>query len=362
MQNKKLFVMVGRTLNERVLEEVKCKVIGLSKAANVVMLDPYKSDKLKKLFEGHNIRVEKIDIKNFKNWKQLESRNVEFIKQHNIRNFMVIGMDMFASAKRDNCGAIKNFYESYVDNPEYGMSFVMLRNQYAKFLLVKNMLDCRVKVIHFAIDPQEVNFCDIFGKNSVVECFNLRRPGFKFIPSNEYALLLNQASVSDQRSTSLLFYCGAQTEDRKWIVNAESKLKSIPGSDILVIQKGEKKKGVSQTEYYELLRKSKFTLVIASYDHTTFSIVRFMEALAAGCLPLVHCSCCLNDLANTYEDMYKVAKKYLIVKSIDDIKRKMEEYGEHERQCIINQLLDDFVLNKCRNVEVMQKVYKKILK
>lgn len=48
---------------------------------------------------------------------------------------------------------------------------------------------------------------------------------------------------------------------------------------------------LSYATYLELLKSSRFTLIIPSYDSNCFSMRRFAEAISVGCVPLIHEDC-----------------------------------------------------------------------
>lgn len=57
---------------------------------------------------------------------------------------------------------------------------------------------------------------------------------------------------------------------------------------------------IRHNEYLSYLNRSKFTLVIPPYDKESFSVYRLIESLAFDCLPLIHNSCCLKYMNETY--------------------------------------------------------------
>ena len=360
---KELYLMLGRSLDKNVKEEIRNKVIGISTACKVYMLNPYKNNVLKQLLFGiDNIEYIDFDIRSVQDWPTQEALNKEFIKQHGIKNFMIIGTDLNQSSRIDNFKLYTDFLSKYMEDRDYGINYVTTRFLLTKFLVVKDMVECGVNVLHFVIDPQEVDFNQVLGNGSVTNCYKLARKGYTFLPSYEFALMYINGKFKP-RENNLLFYCTAKTPDRKYVINIAQKLKRLPSSDIKVIYKGSVDgKGVEQNEYYGLLRKYKFTLIIPSYDQTTFSIVRFLEAIANGCIPLVLGNCNLDELQMTYPSIYSVVNDELIVKSIDDIKDKINKYDKGFWSRIMKCVLGDEHLNEVINVRYMRKMYDKILK
>ena len=53
-------------------------------------------------------------------------------------------------------------------------------------------------------------------------------------------------------------------------------------------------------DYFDEIRKSKYTLVIPPYDESCFSIYRFIESLGMDCLPLIHPDCKTSDVEKSF--------------------------------------------------------------
>lgn len=53
-------------------------------------------------------------------------------------------------------------------------------------------------------------------------------------------------------------------------------------------------------EYYQFIKKSRFTLILPAYDKNSFSIYRFLESIEADCLPLIHPDCNIDDVNKSF--------------------------------------------------------------
>jgi len=58
---------------------------------------------------------------------------------------------------------------------------------------------------------------------------------------------------------------------------------------------------VSRTVYLNRIEESRFTLMLPSYDESCFSIYRFIESLDKNCLPIIHESCILGEVEQSYD-------------------------------------------------------------
>ena len=127
-----------------------------------------------------------------------------------------------------------------------------------------------------------------------------------------------------------------------------------------VDNKKNKKLIIKQEDYYYMLSKSKYTLVVQSYDVTTFSIIRFFEAVCRDCVPLIWFEACLDDLKNTFEDIYHLVLKYnLVVSSKEEIVDRVDNY-ENDLN-FINEVKNSKSFRKITNEKKVAKFYKKLL-
>lgn len=359
---KSLHVIVGRTLEERVQEEIRNKIAGLSISTDLTVINNFKTNKLLNLLQGLEVKVERHNLIDGENWPEIEGRNKRFFKDLKVKNLMVIGFNMLGSIKYGENKVFENFLEYYKNEPKFKMSFAMTKKMYAMLLFIKDAIECGCTVYHFVIDPQEIDFGQVLKSDKVIRLYKLKRLGYVFAPSYERSLLRNSHFSTKDRNLDFLFYCGAQTEDRDYILEGKKALEGIQNSDVKVLTKENVKEKVSQFEYYMRLRKARFTLVIPSYDKTTFSIVRFFEAVANGCLPLVWKDCCLDEVKNTYPNIYEIIKAFLIVEKLEDIERKMNELGEEGRRKAIKLIMKTKEVNAITDGDTMRKRYDKILK
>lgn len=88
-----------------------------------------------------------------------------------------------------------------------------------------------------------------------------------------------------------------------------------------------KEKGINDSmpydEYLNHIAASNFTLIIPAYDQTTFSLIRFYEAIANGCIPLIHEGVDLSEFLSSY----KLDKFYTNILTVnnDNVVEKMYE-------------------------------------
>lgn len=74
---------------------------------------------------------------------------------------------------------------------------------------------------------------------------------------------------------------------------------------------------VDHGEYQKFIAKSRFTLIIPSYDIWAFSMIRFYEALCRGCLPLIFDSTFTNDFRDSFGIEQRVLDEITITSNIN---------------------------------------------
>lgn len=77
---------------------------------------------------------------------------------------------------------------------------------------------------------------------------------------------------------------------------------------------------IDRDQYLEKISKSKYTLILPSYDNSCFSLYRFIESIYNDCLPLIHRDCTITEV----EKSYNVDLSQLITDECFSEKRRME--------------------------------------
>ena len=362
MEDKKLFVMLCRSMNCKLTEELKSILYGISIATDVTFINTLKTKKQVKLLEGCNVN-EVIDFYLYgsKTWSELKERTISLVKKYNIKNVCAIGFDMLKNFTCDSSYAASNFLKHVANGDEtYGMSYVTTLTQFSKILMLKQMSDMGVNIIHLLIDPNEL-YLDSVGIKSK-RMYKLPRDGTYFVPTFEHKLLENgKQYLANEHDRDFTFYCTAESKKRAWLIDFAKELNVVKGFDIKVFTRENRREAISQNAYYDLISRSRYTLIIPSYVNTTFSNVRFFESLSVGCLPLVLSTCDLLEMLPIYPRITKIIEKYLLVDNVADIVKKVNNMPEKLRKRIITEILNDERLSRVTSKEYMQKRWKKFL-
>ena len=170
--------------------------------------------------------------------------------------------------------------------------FISGRKQKENILLAYKIASTRnIKLRHFIIDPQEVNYNDFNFKGIEYErFFPYTSAKFDFIKHNAF---LNSyiGRTSFEKDFDFVFGYTILTQDRSSSTNYLNEvLDSISDLKTKIFLRDKYNNidtFVKKDEYLDYINKSKFTLIIPSYNEETFSAFRYIESIYSGCVPLI---------------------------------------------------------------------------
>lgn len=212
-------------------------------------------------------------------------------------------------------------------------------------------------VKHFVLDPNE----------SEIMHHNCRQ--YFFMPSTRFRYMpiqLHNIANSIQSDNTIIlkyyYFCMGMTsfknEYRQNILTNLLQISDdrhkIVGS-MYDIRSGEKTfdKVVSRTEYLQLLSQSATTLIISSYNSNFFSGLRFIEAIAAGCVPLIESSAAYKTMCSAEID--KIIEEHLIVKDINSIQNHIQ-YAIENRVKILQLLKETEYYRTIKSSEYINRI------
>lgn len=315
-----LFIAGGVESSQK--EIVKAIVYTLSKLYEIIIFTTNSGNKLKYLLQDNCSLVHLDEMTSKDNWIDKYNESVKIIKKYNISNMFIIKQTILQSYNYNNGTIIENYIQNWKINPKFSMNFNMMKTLYEKICFITAIAKT-CKTIEFVIDPQQIQVNKYINfeygyKNFYI--LNKKEIGLEY--ANFYEPYYYNTEKQDKQK-DFCFACTALTKDRKYIINCEDKFKKT--WLIKIVKSNKTGKKLSQQEYYEWLKQSKYTLIIPSYDVSTFSIIRFVEALKYGCIPLIHIKCNLNDLKYTFEELYDYVNDKLIINKIACIQDKINE-------------------------------------
>lgn len=298
---------------------------------DIVIFDSFKTNKLTKLISNiDKCKVVKITDEGCNNWQDLREKYAKAIKSSGVKTLIFTKMFIWPGFTRFDDRNFVSFRKALRQGDFTHGWKGGTRQVLSKLLFILTASKLCDNVYHYVVDPKEIDFTNI-NFNHFKRLYYLKREGCIWIPLFENQLV-NSRCNKDTKEIDFVLYCTAFAEERKWLVDSKQEWESVPLWDVKVICIGGRGEAVPQTEYYDKLSNSRYTAVIKSYDKTTFSSWRFMEAVARDCLPFIFSDVALEECKSTYPNIYDIIlDDELVVKGMDDIKSKISKWDESKR-------------------------------
>lgn len=214
---------------------------------------------------------------------------------------------------------IKRIKEDKFYGTNFSMSVASIRYQ----SFVNCCLELNVKIKQFVIDTQELNFLLLDKDILRTHYYNCKDKGLVYLPRLGFTLEKLLRNNEKEKECQFNFYCTATTKDRKYVHRLKENFDKYISNGTFNIYCKENKTVLKQDEYYKMLSKTKFSLIIPPYDKKAFSYSRLIECIVNNCVPLVYSKCCLNDIEKTFPQLYKYINKKLIVDE-NNIQEKLQ--------------------------------------
>jgi hypothetical protein len=304
----------------------------------IVFFDLYKTDRVAKIVSNlDRCEVVKLDIKPYEDWKQVMDYYKEVITASGIDTLIFTKCVIFGGFTKYDGGVVRNLRKAFkAGNFKHSWTFESTKTILSKFLFVLSSSKICNNVYHYVVDPQEFVFQDFVRFKNFERIYYLDRgyEGCKLGFLHEHKLI--EGAETKEKTTDFVFYATAVSKRRQFIADAKEELETTPNWDCRIIVTkalGAKERihAISQNEYFDKLSMARYTLVIKSYDETTFSSWRFIEAAARGCLPFVYSDVCLTDMERTFPQITKIIRKHLLVEDFAHVARNIQEWPEEKR-------------------------------
>lgn len=363
MENDNLFLFIAGTINKGQELITKYIISGIARSVNVVVVDAFKGKKLESLLAGENVSFVKYEGMEFDDWEQVEAYNRKFISDNKIKNFIFIKHLMQNGIRNGDESTLRSFFKRYKSHTKMGMNYQSIKKALCFSLLIKNVIDSGAKTMSFMIDPLEPDYNNVISGNNVKNLFIAVRPGLVYMPCYEMVLFEDAMKEDTHKQIDFAFYCTCFSSNREWMLKYKNTYDCTPGFDVHIIgRKDRNTECVSQHEYYKILSTSKFTMCIPPYDKTSFSIIRFFEAVCRDCLCLVLNSCNLDEVLFTFPDIYGIIiKRGLVVDGFEVLPQKIQELSPH-REEVISEIKNTKSFRKIMNPDVVKARWSKLLR
>lgn len=282
---------------------------------NAVVIDTYKSNKLRRVLCGRDdIEILKYSD-DVDDWVEELEKAKTFLKENGIKSVFVVKTTMMTGFRDDDDGSVRKFYEVFRNDTTFSMNFNTTKNIMKRLIFVKACED--IKIVQLVIDPCEHRYPGVEAKD-FSRYYILNKGGMKYCPMYEASI----EEIEEEKEYDFYFSASLLCKEREFLRELGKGFEN--SGDRIVFSyfdRGEhKRRKVSQDEYYFNISKSYFTLIVQSYDTTTFSSIRMFEAIKAGCVPLIWKDVDMTDLKNTFPDIHELFFKFgLVVGSCDEI-------------------------------------------
>lgn len=297
----------------------------------------------------YNIKIKDI-------YQYVEDLEKIFSKEK-IESIIVYRPPLFGS-KSYLLNKIKNEYENKTLKKDYGFNYSMTYRTIIKYFLLYVISKHCNKVILLVSDPLENYIMNYIDCNKKVEYYFLKNKDFEYLPFFEFYIMDLKNKTKNQNKK---YYCFSLYTD---VLDNRKDLSEIKTNKVIVKRaRKQTKTMISQKDYYKMLSQSRYTIIFHSYVKTTFSIIRFFEAIANNCIPLIlNNDCDSTDLKNTFKDIYDLVKKYNLFVDFNDIKKYVSNDKLYEKN---KKFLEDIEKTKSfkqfSDSKYLRKLYKEKL-
>lgn len=359
---------------------------------NVEIIDFYDNDKMVKYINSDEVPIVKVtDAWTCKDWDGTFSHFKSIVRYY--RNIIIINSPTFRFMDVEPSELIKKYEKEATSNPLYAFEGKsrQIRMRILRLLFIKACSKSfeSKNVYQFVLNPREVDYRDVWGfrwykRIGPWEWRNTQiGPTYEFALSSMYIQDVNKvhdfywyACKENKPAVEEFFNLTKMFLNRRvwsaWWANA------ITG-DAGVYGKRETRSGtVPQDEYYYNLMLSKYTL-ISETDDGSFPIVRFMESVILGCIPILAYNVDYDELKGNLTDQrfYDIikyrnlkAKEYHAgpgsVKKSNSVCNMCERfklhYGTDEDMNVIRELRSSKYYKDMTDEKVVQDYYDKLLK
>lgn len=333
-----------------------CKVIPDCKVINT-----YRSNKLVKILDVDYDRLIYYDISQVKEigWKAQYKLAKQLLIDNNIDTMIVFKSIIMSGQKHGEMHQIERFRRRRKEDDFVYMKHAMSTTQYCKYLMVEAGAAVCNKNYEFILDPQEPHWGDLYRDIDYKYLYGMQRKDqYIYMPCFERGVQDMVGYMDTTKKYDMMFFCSCLTKDREFILEYKDKLESIPNSKIQINTR--KVKPLGQRDYYELVAQSKYSMCIPAYDKTAFSMYRFVEALCVDCLCFIHKDCCLDDVKETFPDIYEIMEKYLVY-DFDGIISKIGKLTDKDRNDIIKMIKETESWKRFSDLKFIERRWKKLL-
>ena len=285
------------------------------------IVDFYKDEKMNRVLGGQK-NVIKMNQHKYDKWSSIYRHYKSVIKEAD--NVILIKTPILRGDKYQlTSDKLCEIDDGIINDDTYCMQYDKIKRLIDRILFVKA---CRNKnVYQYVLDVDEVNFSDVWNFKKYIRIGACNWNGVSYFPMYEY--ILANTYIQEIPKAEDVYYIGSNYDgSRDWLYTYRDQMKERIGSRRVMLKRNNPTTGkfeifsrndtgcrVAQTTYYYNLMLSRFTVITPPYNESEFNMVRFMEAVILGCVPVILPNVNLDGIRLTFPDIYDIIKKDKVV-------------------------------------------------
>lgn len=308
--------------NKHTVESMMRTLLALDKDIYVLALSNAKSGKVPFLVNHLKAQDRYVQLSRAReiDYRSTIKRIRQVFDENEIEQLIVLKMPLLRTCRHGDVYAPKHYMQK-IDDGDYKSSYgyEMTNKLTTIFLVIREAVFRDIEIFQYFIDPLEPYVEEVFPSAKVKKAYLLNRNGLaKCIPLFEPYIYNLAKKFPKNKLYDVVFRATCVSPERKPYIKLINDLgaalerdKSINAHRVACETNAER--NVTQQQYYEELAFANVTYMIPSYCVDTFSWHRFFEAICLDCLPIIICGTNLQDVKDTYPDIYDVIESSDIV-------------------------------------------------
>lgn len=313
---------------------------------DVVIIDFYGNGKINKVLTTDDVDIIKVCQYECKDWKSMKRLYKKVLKEFD-------KIIIFKTPVMVNESVMKDMSAGMKKDDNYNWQYDKMKRLYERLLFVGC---CQGKdVYQFVIDPREYDFSKYWKFNTYKRICTWKSETDVYGPIYEYAM--ENTFVQDIPKANDLYFIGSMYDESKnYLLEIKEKLgekigrrhkggkyfgkfgtnynNPMTGKFELFTEENREKR-ISQSMYLYNLMLSRYTIVSHPYDHNYFNIMRFMEAVICGCIPVIMSGYSNNEILRlTFPDIYDIINKRGLIMEPKLVHSRKDSYIERDGDVI----------------------------
>ena len=331
---------------------------------DVVVIDFYANGKLNKVLNGEpeTLRLKQYNYDSWsKMYKSIKADMKEFDKVIIFKTPIVCNKQM-----------VDEMLDGMEEDDAFNMQYDKMRRIYERLLFVEAIQD--KEVYQLVIDPREMDFSTIWNFKSYKRVCAWKSNTDIYGPMYEYAMV--NTFIQEIPKMQDLYFIGSVYDDsKKYLYDIKSEFDKRLGKrhkggmynnpftgKFDLFTEEERDNRVGQSTYLYNLMLSRYTILVAPYKSEHFNMLRFMEAIVCGCLPLILDG--YNNLENlllTFPDIYDIIEKRQLVIPYDRVYFRIHDWDEKDSK-VVQEIRETKSFRKITDEVKVKKFYERLLK